>query len=454
MRSDEIAAPRRRHPFAGLPAPFWNLVLATLINRLGGFVVPFLSLYLSIVRGASASSTGLIAAFFGAGAIVGGPIGGSLADHIGRKRSIVLGLVANAAAMIALVASRSKLELVVACFALGVTNELPRAPMQAMVADLVPEADRTRAYGAMYWASNAGFALASVCAGIAMTVSYRLMFIIDAATCLLCAVVIAARVPETLVRATAGSPARRFELREMMEPFRDAAFRRFFFATLILAIAIFQFHIAMPLDMKAHGISTTAYGLLVAMNGVLVVLLQPFAPSVALRFPRPVALAGAALLTGGGLGIFAFGSTIPIYVLGIFVFTLGEVCQGPLNPTVVSELSPSHLRGTYQGAYHLVFSIAGCAAPLIGGAMLQTVGGPTLWIGCLVLGALSAAVYLAFPSRSLDKGIVAATIHVRSSPDANFEARWVGDRSSKFALGEPRGKSYGSTPVVRRARLR
>lgn len=409
MLSDETSTARRRHPFAGLPAPFWNLVLATLINRLGGFVVPFLSLYLSIVRGASASSTGIIAAFFGAGAIVGGPIGGSLADHIGRKRSIILGLVANAAAMLALVASRSRFELVVACFALGVTNELPRAPMQAMVADLVPEVDRTRAYGAMYWASNAGFALASVCAGIAMTVSYRLMFLVDATTCLACAVVIAVRVPETLARATAGTPPRRFELQEMIQPFRDPAFRRFFFATLILAIAIFQFHIAMPLDMKDHGISTTAYGLLVAMNGLLVVLMQPFAPSVALRFPRPVALAGAALLTGGGLGILAFGATIPIYALGIFVFTLGEVCQGPLNPTVVSELSPSHLRGTYQGAYHLVFSIAGCAAPLIGGAVLQTVGGSTLWIGCLVLGAISAAVYLAFPSRyPLAEEIVAA----------------------------------------------
>lgn len=399
MLADEDSSSRRRHPFSGLPAPFWNLVLSNLINRLGGFVVPFLSLYLSVVRGASASTTGLIAACFGAGAIVGGPIGGSLADHIGRKRSLLLGFVANAAALIGLVVAHAPGELVAACFVLGLTNELPRAPMQAMVADLVPEADRTRAYSAMYWASNAGFALASVCAGIAMTVSYRLMFLIDASTCLACGVLVALRVPETLARGSNAGPRRRFRPRELLTPFLDPSFRRFFFATLVLAIAIFQFHIAMPLDMKAHGISTSAYGLLVAFNGVLVVLMQPFAPALALRFSRPRALAFAALLTGGGLGLFALGSSIPIYALGIFVFTVGEVCQGPLNPTVVAELSPQHLRGTYQGAYHLVFSIAGCTAPLIGGATLQFAGGSALWLGCLLLGVVAAGAYLAFPSR-------------------------------------------------------
>ena len=114
-------------PFAGLPGAFWRLWLATLVNRLGGFVVPFLAIFLQGQRGLSTAEAGTIVAFFGAGSVVAGPLGGLLADRVGRKATIVLGMLGSASSMlwIAFFAADGA-ALVAGCFGLGLAFDLPR----------------------------------------------------------------------------------------------------------------------------------------------------------------------------------------------------------------------------------------------------------------------------------------------------------------------------------------
>ena len=70
-----------RRALGGLPPAFLCLFAATLVNRLGSFVVPFLALYLTDARGLSAADAGVILAFYGGGAIACQPLGGILADR-------------------------------------------------------------------------------------------------------------------------------------------------------------------------------------------------------------------------------------------------------------------------------------------------------------------------------------------------------------------------------------
>src|SRR5678816_2813205 len=67
----------------GLPRDVWVLAAATLINRAGTMVLPFLVLYLTRELGFSAPRAGLALAFYGAGAIIAAPISGRLTDRIG-----------------------------------------------------------------------------------------------------------------------------------------------------------------------------------------------------------------------------------------------------------------------------------------------------------------------------------------------------------------------------------
>src|SRR3954469_18594692 len=105
----EVSAPVRQVRWAaaaGLPRPFWVVFAGTIVNRLGQFVQPFLALYLVGGRDLSVTTAGVVVACFGAGSIVSQPLGGWLADRVGRRRTMVLGLVASSAALGALGASR------------------------------------------------------------------------------------------------------------------------------------------------------------------------------------------------------------------------------------------------------------------------------------------------------------------------------------------------------------
>jgi MFS family permease len=86
----------------GLPRAFWVLFAGTLVNRAGGFALFFLAIYLTEQRGLSAAQAGAVVSAYGGGAILGGPIGGTLADRIGRRPTLVACLFAGGASVLSL----------------------------------------------------------------------------------------------------------------------------------------------------------------------------------------------------------------------------------------------------------------------------------------------------------------------------------------------------------------
>src|SRR5207244_3492330 len=83
-----------------------------------------------------------------------------------------------------------------------------------------------------------------------------------------------------------------------------------------------------------------------AINGVLIVVLQPFALRIVHRFESSQVLAVACLLVGVGYGATQFVHTPAGYAATICIWTLGEIAFSPISPTVIADLSPPALRGT------------------------------------------------------------------------------------------------------------
>lgn len=143
--------------FGGLPGAFWWLWIGTLVNRLGGFVLPFFAFYITGPLHRSAAFAGAIAALFGAGAAVSGVVGGVLTDRIGRKPTLVGSQLANAATILVLGYARSPWALAAGALAVGLATSAFRPAQNAMIADMVPAEDRVRAYALNFWAINLGF---------------------------------------------------------------------------------------------------------------------------------------------------------------------------------------------------------------------------------------------------------------------------------------------------------
>src|SRR4051812_50204881 len=72
--------------FRGLPPPFWVLFTGTLVNRVGGFVLVFLAIYLTEVRGLSAAQAGTVISAYGLGGVGGGARWGGGPRTIGTGR--------------------------------------------------------------------------------------------------------------------------------------------------------------------------------------------------------------------------------------------------------------------------------------------------------------------------------------------------------------------------------
>jgi MFS family permease len=395
MHVTSEARPRAFAMVRGLPRTFWVLWCGMLVNRAGSFVVPFLAIYLTQGRGFSAAQAGIVAALYGAGAAVASPLGGYLADHAGRRATLIGALAFGGLGMIALGFAREIAVIAPACFLVAAVGEAYRPAMQAAVADLVPPAERPRAFGLVYWVINLGFAIGLSLGGALASASFLWLFVGDGLTTLAFALIVWRAVPETRPAHPEGARPRAGLVGGFAAPYRDRPFLAFVLLSFLVLLIFMQHFTALPIDMVAHGLPRATLGFVLALNGILIVIVQPFLAPVLARFHRSRVLACGAALVGLGFGLNALARGAAIYALGVIVWTVGEMAVLPIANSVVADIALPEMRGRYQGAYGITFGLASLVAPLIGTSVLQHRGAPVLWMGCLVMGVLVAAGHLA-----------------------------------------------------------
>ncbi len=366
-----------------LPPSYWTVWWGTLINRAGAFVVPILTFYLTRRVGLSLAAAGAIVALFGAGSIVASLVGGLCADRLGRKVTMVTSLSGGAILMAVLGFVTEPSVIAPVVLVLGFVGELYRPSVSAFVADVVPAEHRQSAYGFLYWAINIGFSIAPVAAGLVATVSYRALFFGDAATSALFAIVILVRVPESHPDLEQRHTATSFG-----DVLRDRTFMWAWGCMLLLSFVIYQSTTTLSGWMQAQGYGPGAYGIVLAVNGALIVLVQPMLTEWSKRHSLRAMMSASAVLTAIGFALHG-GSYLWLHMTAVAVWTFGEILMAPSASTFVAERAPVLARGRYQGMFAMAYGIAGTLAPLLGPRLLA-VSPSLLWGGCLVLGLLAA----------------------------------------------------------------
>jgi MFS family permease len=365
----------------GLPDVFWTMWWGLIVNRLASFVIAFLSLYLVRDRRLSPAEAGRILALYGIGFSVAGPLGGLLADRIGRRATMIAGLLCGASSVGALAFARAPALLAIFTFLCAATGDMYRPAMSAAVADVVPPADRPRAYGLVYWAVNLALSVGLLIGGLVAERSFIALFLADAGTSIAAAGIVFFRVPETRPAGLVHEPA----LRGLLKVVGDGPFLSFLVLHLAALSVFVQWQLALPLDMSAHGLGPSAYAFLMALNCAGVVFLQPLISPRLGRVDAALMLALSAALFGLGYGVNAIGGSLAVYGVGTALWTVGEVVGFPVASTLVANLSPTELRGRYQGAFSMCWGIAFTIAPLGAGEAMQRFGPRTLWLMCFAV---------------------------------------------------------------------
>jgi MFS family permease len=370
----------------GLPQAFWYLLAGAFVNRLGYMVEPFLALYLAGPRELDPSTVGVVLAAFGAGAFASQPIGGYLADRFGRRTTLVGGMIATAASFMLLASVRDLVLIGVAACLSGLAIDLYRPAVSAMIADLVAPEHRPRAFALLYWVINLGVAAAGITGGILATRSYWLLFVADAVTCLGFALLIARKVPETRPQRPVEEPGGYGQV------LSDGLLLTLASAILLGTIVYMQSFITLPLAVAADGLGPDAYGLIYAVNPAVVILAQVLVLRVIDRLPAVPTLAVSAVVMGVGFALTMFASSVPLFMITVIVWTLGEIGFNAVGPALVADIAPAALRGRYNGVIGMSFGAAAFVAPLVGTRVLDHYGEPALWIGCLVVSIAAAAL--------------------------------------------------------------
>jgi len=395
--------------YLDLPRPIHILCLGTFINRAGSFFVIFLTIYLSEKLGFEVTFATRCMGIFGAGAIVSSLLGGHLADRYGRRVVMLVSLFGGAVILALFGSLESRAAIMAAIFSYAILITAYRPAASAMIGDLVGPTQRPHAFGLMYVSINLGFACGAAVGGKLASYSFSLLFWGDALTTSAYALIILLTISETLpggspiaaamdsdaAPAPAGSEDRKVSAgRAALHIIRDWPFMLFCLSTILVGIVFIQSFSSLPIYLKSLGFEAQTYGYIIALNGLLIVLLQLPLTTILSRFDRMKIIIAGAITIGAGFGLNAF-AILPWHFAGaVAVWTLGEMMQFPFTSAVVTDLAPRALRGRYMGVFGMSFSAAVMVGSPLGGEVLAGLGSDALWFGGMGVAGVASLLYV------------------------------------------------------------
>ncbi|MFI8910678.1 MFS transporter [Streptomyces sp. NPDC053513] len=391
-------------PFKGLPSEVWTIFAGTIVNRLGYLVTPFLVFFLAS-RGVTGGDTSYVLGALGAGNLIGPAVGGILADRIGRRPTMLIGLIGAAAAQGALFLAPGVWTMAGSALLISAAGSTVSPAAYALLADAVDSERRQRAYALFGWGVNIGTAVAGVLGGYLAAQGYWLLFAVDAGSMLLYAAVVAIRLPE---------PKRSTPQERTKDGIGYGVVLKDRLALLLLplfGVQLFVYsltEVALPLAVRDSGLSPAVYGAMAAVNAILVVALQPFASAWLARFPQLAVQSAGSALIAVGVALTGLADGLAGYTLSVVVWSLGEVVVAGIAAGVFANLAPAHARGRYQGAYSWTWGVARFGALTLGVTAYTTLGPAALWWTALAAGTATAATTL----------VLRARVEARTAPHA------------------------------------
>jgi len=385
-----------KNPYSGLkniPKNIWILAAATLINRSGTMVLPFIALYANQILKASKSDAGLVLAVYGIGAFITAPFAGKLSDRIGTLRMMKISLFSTGTFLFLYSFVTNFTLFLALTFIWAILSEAFRPASMAFISDQITPDRRKTAFAVQRLAINLGMSIGPIVGGILSTINFQLLFYINGLTSLAGGIFLvlspwekqkaAEEVKEQIVR------------HQKVSVFSDKRLLYFLIALIPVEIVFFQHIGALPLFIVSDlGFSNAVFGLLTAVNTVLIIFIEVPLNDSMRHWDDRKALALGALLSAVGFGLMAFTNTIPPIVALIVVWTFGEMIFFPSSGEYVAKIAPEKQRGEYMGYFQMSFSFAFMVGPWLGAMALDLYGPFNLWIGCLVFGLISTVMML------------------------------------------------------------
>ena len=342
----------------------------------------------------------LVSALLG---VASGYAGGHLSDHVGRRPLIFAGWTGQTAIVLAFLAAgdNTTAGLLVLCFA-GLSFALGQASSQALVADVVPPDQHEAAYAAVRVAANLGITCGPPLGGLLLLIGgWNALFLGAACFSALSLLLAFLFLPKRGAYAPEEPPSRG----SFGVIVRDRPFLLFVISAVFAWLVYVAFETVLPISLvESHGYSTSTWGFLVIVNPALVTFFQLRLTERVASVPAATKLAVGLPLMGLPFLLLSVNDSLPVVMLILFLFVIGEMLWVPTSQSAVAGLAPADLRGAYMGAFGATAAIGFALAPFIGLQVRKTFGDSAVWmleaaLSLVAAGTGAAAIKIALGRR-------------------------------------------------------
>ena len=379
------------------PKAFKVLVLASFIDMLGGFLLmPFFAIYITSRFGVGMTQVGFLFTVFSAGSIFGGMIGGALADKYGRRGVLLIGLMVSGVGNILMGLVDDLNVFFILAAILGIMGNFGGPARQAMVADLLPSDKQAEGFGIMRIAMNLAATGGPILGGFLATQSYMLLFIFDAISSLITAVIVFAVIPETKPEKQDDKPEESVmrTIAGYKEVLKDGVFMLFLSVSAIMVIVYMQMNSTLSVFLRdVHGFPLQSFGLLLSMNALMVVLFQFWITKKISKYAPMKVIAIGALFYMVGFGMYGFISAVYLFFIAMIIITIGEMIVTPIQQTTVALFAPEDKRGRYMAMFGFHWLIPNLFGVLAAGLIMDSIGPNWVWY---IAGILSLITVIGF----------------------------------------------------------
>lgn len=389
--------------YYGLPKSVFALFIVRIINCLGSFVYPFLTMFLTIKLGYSEEKAG----FFVTAVVIAGSIGllsgGKLADRFGRKRIFVILSTASALSFVAcaFLDKSTAIPWLIIVSNLFLGGVLPC--INAMLTDMADPEKRKAAFSLIYLGTNIGVAIGPIVAGFLFNNYIRLIFLLDAATTLISLIPVIIFIKETIPsrdKIIEVNGSERITEKSEKGHVISILLRRpmlviFAFISLIYTFVYSQNYFSLPIYLNLHfgDRGPKVYGTLMSTNAIVVILLTIFLINMMKNTKPIINIAFAGILYAVGFGVIYIITNEIFLIFSTIVWTLGEIIQTINTSVYVANNSPITHRARFSGLISFITDIGFITSPVIMGYFIKHYGVTKVWPLIFVL-AISGAILM------------------------------------------------------------
>ena len=306
--------------------------------------------------------------------LIGGLIGGLLADSIGRKQTMLAGTAVQLICFLTFALVSSVWIEYVAFLGISFGLGLYKPAADAMVADTVPDTNRKEVFATFLTGSNIGTVLGPVI-GSTLFFHYKTILL------MICSVVVALYFlfillfcNETMIDSTEVKSKSQIQGKSSyMTILKDRNFLLYIIAGIFSVIAIMQLDLYLsvyiykevpPQTLFIDWTSTNILGIMLGLNGLLFVFFVLPVTKWLKNWKDVQVFKLSCLLAGVGMFAVGFTTNLVVLIFLTFIFTFGEIVRAPVLYNFVSEHAPVHARGQYMAASNFQFTIGRFIAPI------------------------------------------------------------------------------------------